>query len=75
MGHSLASYWRQLYGGKRGNCLSLTLIVSIQEREKDNRDCFSNIPGQNGIFTQPVLMIKVLVSFTRSKWSKMIQSK
>lgn len=27
MGHSLASYWRQLYGGKKGKFLSLTLIV------------------------------------------------
>lgn len=43
----------------------------IQERKKEGQDCFSNIPGQNGIFTQTVLIITVLVSFTKSK---MVQS-
>lgn len=43
----------------------------IQEKKREVQDCFSNIPGQNGILTQTVLIIKVLVSFTKPK---MVQS-
>lgn len=38
------------------------------------KDCFSNIPGQNGIFVQTVLIIKVSVSFAKPKLSKMTQT-
>lgn len=34
MGHSLASYWRQLYGDKMGKFLSLILIVYPGKEER-----------------------------------------
>lgn len=46
------------------------LLSAIQEGK---RGSFSTIPGQNRIFVQAVLIIKVMVGFTKPESAKMIQ--